>query len=70
LANSLSVPRGGNAFHAAKQRHQIRNMNVFERTHGIFDLVARPLVGVDFWRKYLSAHRFFGETPPLSLNDY
>jgi hypothetical protein len=46
LANSLSVSRGGNAFQAAKQSHQIRNMNVFERTHGIFDLVARPLVGV------------------------
>ena len=25
---------------------RIRNMNVFERMHGIFDLAARPLVGV------------------------
>jgi hypothetical protein len=30
----------------AKQRHQIRDLNVFERMHGIFDLAARPLVGV------------------------
>ena len=45
IGNSLSVPRAS-AFHTAKQSHQIRNMNVFERTHGIFDLVARPLVGV------------------------
>jgi hypothetical protein len=40
------MPRGGNAFHTAKQRHQIRNFNVFERMHGIFALAAGPLVGV------------------------
>jgi hypothetical protein len=45
IGNFVSVPRGGNAFHTAKQRHQIRNLNVFERMHGIFDLAARPLVG-------------------------
>jgi hypothetical protein len=45
IANSLSVPRA-NAFHMAKQSHQIRNLNVFERMHGIFDLAARPFVGV------------------------
>jgi hypothetical protein len=39
--DSLSVPRGGNAFNMAKQRHQIRNLNVFERMHSIFDLAAR-----------------------------
>jgi hypothetical protein len=44
IGNFLSVPRGGNAFHTAKQRHQIRNLNVFERMHGIFDLAARPFV--------------------------
>ena len=44
IGNSLSVPRA-NAFHMAKQSHQIRNLNVFERMHGIFDLAARPLVG-------------------------
>jgi hypothetical protein len=46
IGNSLSVPRGGTVFHTAKQRHQIHNMNVFERMQGIFDLTARPLVGV------------------------
>ena len=46
IGNSLSVPRGGNPIHTAKQRHQIRNLNVFERMHGIFDLAARPFVGV------------------------
>jgi hypothetical protein len=46
IGNSLSVPRGGNPSHTAKQRHQIRNLNVFERMHGIFDLAARPFVGV------------------------
>ena len=40
------MPRGGNPFHTAKQSHQIRNLNVFERMHGIFDLAARPFVGV------------------------
>src|ERR1700726_4266041 len=45
IANSLSVPPA-NAFHMAKQSHQIRNLNVFERMHGIFDLAARPFVGV------------------------
>jgi hypothetical protein len=45
IGNSLSVPRA-NAFHMAKQSHQIRNLNVFERMHGIFDLAARPFVGV------------------------
>jgi hypothetical protein len=39
IGNSLSVPRA-NAFHMAKQSHQIRNLNVFERMHGIFDLAA------------------------------
>ena len=39
IGKSLSVPRGGSTFHTAKQRHQIRNLNV------IFDLAARPLVG-------------------------
>ena len=33
IGNSLSLPRA-NAFHAAKQSHQIRNLNVFERMHG------------------------------------
>ena len=46
IGNSLSVPRGGNSFHTAKQCYQIRNLNVFERMHRIFDLAARPLVGV------------------------
>jgi hypothetical protein len=41
----LSVPRA-NAFHTAKQSHQIRNLNIFERMHSIFDLAARPFVGV------------------------
>jgi hypothetical protein len=45
IGNSLSVPRA-NAFHTAKQSHQIRNLNVFQRMHGIFDLAARPFVGV------------------------
>ena len=44
-SNSLSVPRA-NAFHTAKQSHQIRNLNVFKRMHGIFDLAACPFVGV------------------------
>ena len=43
-SNSLSVPRGGNAFHTAKQRHQVRNLNAFERMHGILDLPAQPFV--------------------------
>jgi hypothetical protein len=38
------VPRGGNAFHTAKQRHQVRNLNAFERMHGILDLPAQPFV--------------------------
>src|ERR1700757_2807387 len=45
IGNSLSVPRA-NAFHMAKQRHQIRNLNVFERMHRIFDLAGGPFVGV------------------------
>src|ERR1700730_12427619 len=32
IGNTLSVSRA-NAFHTAKQNHQIRNLNVFERVH-------------------------------------
>jgi hypothetical protein len=45
IGNSLSVPRGGNACHTAKQRHQACNLNAFERMHGILDLPAQPFVG-------------------------
>jgi hypothetical protein len=38
------VPHGGNALHTAKQRHQVRNLNAFERMHGILDLPAQPFV--------------------------
>ena len=37
IGNSLSVPRA-NAYHMAKQSHQIRNLNGFERIGRLSDL--------------------------------